>query len=209
MKKKQLIFFLIFAVTIFLLPATPSIQFSGGQTKIIQKNGISSIKLTDNAYVKTDKIEVRADEMTISGADHDLISCTNNVSVVMEEQGITLKTAHLEYNRNTNIIRTTGWVEIQDIKDEASLSGAWLEYNIEEETLHLEMYAGILKSTSKGLMKCSADIIHFSIKEKTLSLEGEANVEWGTDQYNASLISVNLDTEEISMSGSIDGTVNG
>lgn len=186
-----------------------TLQFSGGYTKIVRSNGNNSVQLTENAIAKTEELSLKADEITISGENYNKIICIKNVYFEEKNKGISLQTPRLEFDRDANKILANGWIEIQDVKNEASISGAWLSYNIDSGILKVEMYARIQKSTSKGLMSCRADRISFDINNKILQLEGEANVEWGQDNYKASLIIIDLDKEEISMSGSIDGTVNG
>ena len=44
---------------------------------------------------------------------------------------------------------------------------------------------------------------------KTLQLRGSATVDWDGDRYEAEVISVDLDTDSISLDGRIRGTING
>ena len=73
----------------------------------------------------------------------------------------------------------------------------------------LQMQASVQKNTDSGLMTCSADSIEFNNDEQTVILKGSAKVVWGDDNYNAAMIVVDLDTEDVALHGSVSGEVNG
>jgi lipopolysaccharide export system protein LptA len=58
-------------------------------------------------------------------------------------------------------------------------------------------------------MVCRADTIEFNRETKKLYLIGNSVVEWKGDVYRASSTTVDLDSEEIEMEGTIKGTVHG
>ena len=58
-------------------------------------------------------------------------------------------------------------------------------------------------------MRCQAESVIFSRSENMLTLRGNASVNWGGDKYSAEVISVDLDTDSISLEGRITGNING
>ncbi|MCR5760459.1 MAG: hypothetical protein K6F82_00415, partial [Sphaerochaetaceae bacterium] len=125
------------------------------------------------------------------------------------EREISLSSSNVFYDRQEKTLLSDGWVELEDKKNEATISGARIQYNEETSEITIQMRATITQETKKGLLKCSADIITYNADEQTLTLSGRASVLWGEDSYNASSISVDIDTEEIELSGSITGEING
>jgi lipopolysaccharide export system protein LptA len=58
-------------------------------------------------------------------------------------------------------------------------------------------------------MVCRADSIEYDRTRMKLSLIGNASVQWKGDSYQASVTTVDLETDEIVMEGSIKGTIHG
>ena len=89
-------------------------------------------------------------------------------------------------------------------------TGASLEYLLNEERLQLDKDVTLLKDTDEnGIMRCTAESVIFSRSDNTLQLRGSASVDWDGDRYEAEVISVDLDTDSISLDGRIRGTING
>jgi lipopolysaccharide export system protein LptA len=51
--------------------------------------------------------------------------------------------------------------------------------------------------------------MRFDRTNQDLELKGKATIDWAGDRYEAERITVDLETEEIAMDGSIKGVVNG
>lgn len=205
-KKTALILLLL---TLFLpLSATP-ITFHGGRTSVSLEDGNRTVSLTQGAGVTSENIELTSDQILLYGEDYRFVRCDGNVSVLDKEREISLSSSNVFYDRQEKTLLSDGWVELEDKKNEATISGARIQYNEETSEITIQMRATITQETKKGLLKCSADIITYNADEQTLTLSGRASVLWGEDSYNASSISVDIDTEEIELSGSITGEING
>lgn len=207
MNKKTAVLLLVFALA-FSLFASP-ISFYGGKTSVILEDGNRSVSLTQGAGVTSENIELSSDQIVIYGEDYRYVRCTGNVSVTDKEREISLTGANVFYDRVEKTLLSDGWVELEDKKNEAKISGARIEYSEVTSEIIIQMRATITQETEKGLLKCSADIITYNADEQTLTLSGYASVLWGEDSYRASVISVNIETEEIELSGSITGEIHG
>ncbi|MCF0238359.1 MAG: hypothetical protein HUK24_07140 [Sphaerochaetaceae bacterium] len=207
--KKIFLFLIILLVTLSLWAlennSKDPITFSGGRTQVSIQNGTTFISLSDNAKVNTDIFDLSAQNIEIKGENYRYVSAEGNVVANHKEKQITFKSPSVFLDRQTNTITADGWIELEDKENEAILSGAWFKYETEKETLQIQIMAKILKATDKGIMICKANIITFDLKLKTVVLKGNASVQWNGNTYNASLITVNLETEDISLSGSISG----
>lgn len=187
-----------------------NITFSGGTSSIVLRDGRENVILSDGASVSVDTMSISADKITLSGNNWRYISCTGKASVVDTSRGISIKTASIWYDRETQRILISSWYEIDDTENEVSATGASLEYLLNEERLQLDKDVTLLKNTDEnGIMRCSAESVIFSRGDNTLQLRGSASVDWDGDKYQAEVISVNLDTDSISLDGRIRGTING
>lgn len=186
-----------------------SVTFTGGYTKVSLQDNDHRVMLTEGAKVHTEDVDLDAQTIELYGEDYCFVNCRDEVVVKEKKRGITLTCADLLYDRNTNTLISDGWVEIEDPENEAQLSASWFEYNTDTSVMKLQMKASIKKDTDSGLLSCTADSIEYNADEQTLTLKGSANVNWGSDTYSASMIIVDIDTEDISLHGSISGEVHG
>ena len=146
------------------------ISFSGGYTKVSMQQGNKSVSLTGGAKVNTDRVELSADSMKLYGENYRFITCTGDVRANEHENGISFISPDIFYDRETGVVRSDSWIEIQDPKNQASLSGAWFEYNMETSIMKLQIMARIIKIAEEKMMVCRADAIEYNGKEKTVSL---------------------------------------
>lgn len=208
LKQKLLIIFLALVLNGAIVYAS-SISFSGGYTKVNLQEGSKSVSLSGGANVTADGLTIKADEIELYGADYKYVRCTGNVEVSDNQRGISLTCTSLSFDRESGKIVSDGWIEIDDTKNEAILSGAWFEYDTESTLIKMQMMAKIVKVTDDGLMTCQADSIEFDNETQTVTLKGNAEVQWNGNTYKASLIIVDLNDNGITMHGSITGEVNG
>lgn len=184
------------------------ISFSGGYTKVSMQQGNKSVTLSGGAKVSTDQVDLSADSMKLYGENYRYVTCTGNVQANENENGISFNSPDIFYDRQTGEIRSDSWIEIQDTKNQVSLSGAWFEYNMKTSIMKLQIMARIVKIAEEKLMICRADNITYDGKENMVTLRGNANVEWKDDTYKAAMIVVDLNTNDISLYGTISGAFN-
>ncbi len=208
LKQKFLIIFLIILLNGAIVYAS-NISFSGGHTKVSLQESNKSVSLSKGAQVTADGLSLKADEIELYGEDYKYLSCSGNVEVSDAERGISLTCPSLSFDRESGKIISDGWIEIQDTKNEATLSGAWFEYNTETTLIKMQMMAKIVKVTDDGLMTCQADSIEFNNENQKVTLKGNAQILWNGNTYKAALIIVDLKDYAITMQGSITGEVNG
>ena len=207
MRKTVLIILLLFSA-LFLF--ADSISFSGGTSSIVLRNGRENVVLSDGADVTVESMNIHADTITLSGENWRYVSCTGNASVIDESRGIAIRTSSIWYDRTEERILISSWYEIDDTVNAVAATGAALEYNLNDERLQLDKDVSLLKDTDEnGIMRCSAESVIFSREDNTLQLRGSATVDWDGDRYEAEVISVDLDTDSISLDGRIRGTING
>ena len=173
------------------------------------REGRENVVLSDGATVTVGSMAISADTITLSGDSWRYVSCSGTTSVSDPERGITRRTSGIWYDRSEERILISSWFEIDDTVNEVSATGASLEYRLSDERLQMDKSVSLQKSTDSGIMRCQAESVIFSRDENTLTLRGNASVNWGGDRYGAEVISVDLDTDSISLEGRITGNING
>lgn len=203
----------ILTIIMLILPilaiVASEITFSGGYTKIDMQQGNRRVILSGGAHVSTGTVDLVSDSIELYGDNYRFVTCTGNVSATETERGISFTTPALVYDRTDGTVRSDGWIEIQDTQHEVALSGAWFEYDMNSRFMKLQMMAKILKVTDEGLMVCRADSIEYDGEANTVALKGNATVSWNNDTYKAAMIIVDLNTNGISLYGTISGEFNG
>ena len=75
-------------------------------------------KLSGNAFIKTESMEIRADEIILSGKDFRFINATGNVSGKSIESEFDFSCQQMEYDRETEVAVLKGNVSMIDTKNE-------------------------------------------------------------------------------------------
>ncbi len=185
------------------------IKFSGGYTKVSMQENNRAVSLSGGANVTANNLVISAQTIELYGKDFRYVNCTGKVNVADHLRGITLQCPSLFYDRETGEIVSDGWIEIQDEQNDATLSGARFEYDTQSTLIKIQMMARVVKNTDDGPMICRADSIEFDNSKQIVTLKGSARINWNGSVYNASVITVDLTSYEITMEGSISGEVNG
>ena len=207
MRKLLPILFLLLSASMLF---ADNITFSGGTSSIVLRNGRENVVLSDRAAVTVGSMEINADTITLSGDNWRYVSCSGNATVSDSSRGIYIRTSSIWYDRTAERILISSWFEIEDTVNEVSATGASLEYLLSDEKLQLDKDVSLLKNTEdSGIMRCSAESVIFSRSDNTVQLRGSASVDWDGDSYGAEVISVDLNTDSISLDGRIRGTING
>lgn len=191
-----------------LVAATP-ISFKGGYTRAVMREGRESILLSQGALVSVGDIRFEAERIELIGPEARYIVGEGSVVITDTENNIVINCNEISFDRETERLLVDGWVEIQDLDNEVMATGAYLSYSRSEGMLKLQIAAKLLRHTDSGPMVCRAHSIEYDREAMRLSLIGNSEVTWKGDIYRSSVTTVDLETDEIVMEGSIEGTVNG
>lgn len=186
-----------------------SMSFSGGFTRAIMREGQQSIVLSQGAEVHIDALTLKAHTITLDGDDSENLYAQGDVSIVDRDQRISITTNQAHYNREQEIFSVDGWVEILDLQHQIIATGAYLLFDRNAGVLTLQVEAKILRHTDSGPMICRGDSIEYDREAQTLVLTGNASIIYKDDTYQADVCRVNLETDEIELSGTIKGVVHG
>lgn len=204
MKKIKTLLLLIFiSASLF----ASDISFNGGYTKISMKEGLESITLENPAFVSIDNLTLSANKISLIGKDYNTIQCEGKVEINDIERGITILCQSLFFDRSTNTISIVGGVEIDDTTNSLHATALQLEYDIDKGKMDMSVEVNLLHIANDSVMKCSCDSLLYDRENNFLVLLGNSTVNWNNDEYRAEAISVDMDNNEISLEGSIEGTI--
>lgn len=204
MKKIKILLLLIFiSASLF----ASDISFNGGYTKISMKEGLESITLENPAFVSIDNLTLSANKISLIGKEYNTIQCEGRVEINDIGRGITILCQSLFFDRSTNTISIVGGVEIDDTTNSLHATALQLEYDIEKGKMDMSVEVNLLHIANDSVMKCSCDSLLYDRENNFLVLLGNSTVNWNNDKYRAEAISVDMDNNEISLEGSIEGTI--
>ncbi len=177
--------------------------YAGDSATTILAEGSQHAVLTGHAQVNTQDLRITADRIELFGKDFTFAQCQGNVRVVDTKRGLDLSSRELFYDREQKIARIKGNAVMADLKNEMVVKGGFIEDRDKEKITIIQIGVRIFKKD----ITCKAEFAKYWRDKKTLELSGMPWVSKGTDVYQAARISINLDTEDITLEGDVQGTI--
>jgi lipopolysaccharide export system protein LptA len=178
-------------------------RFSGNSMTSVLAEGRERTTLVGDAVIISDTTTIKANVIELYGKDSRYARCKGDVTVRDEEKGYLLRCEDLYFDRETDVSRIEGYAEMEDYRNELVVKGEYLEHNGEKDITIIQVGVRILKED----LACRSEFARVKRKENILELSGMPYVYWKGDEYRASRITVNLDTDELSLEGEVQGTV--
>jgi len=178
-------------------------SFSADSMSGAMAKGRERAILVGRAVVISDGLRIDADRIELYGDDFRFAECSGRVRVVDEERGLRLSTERLFYDRRDKIARLTGPSTMEDRQNKVVIKGDYIENDDGRKIAVIQVNVRILKEN----LSCRAEFARYDRAAKTLELYGSPRVIRAGDEYVADAINVNLDTEDIVLSGAVSGTV--
>jgi lipopolysaccharide export system protein LptA len=175
-------------------------HMSGGRA-----SGREITVLEGNAEVKSDNLLLVADRIELQGDNNQFVECFGNVQGRDEEKDILFVTERLRYDRNLKIARLEGDSTLEDRKNEIVAKGRFIEYDDQAELTIFQISVRLFKDT----MVCRSEYAVYRRAEKLLDLSGFPVVYKDSDEFRADKIRVDLDTDDVTMEGSVSGSIKG
>ena len=192
----------LLAAAAALLPAD-TFSFSGDSTTMTLAQGEQHALLTGHSRVESQDLRITADSIELFGKDFIYASCHGNVHVIDARRGLDLTSQDLFYDRDLKISRIRGNAMMADVKNEMVVKGGFIEDRDTEQITIVQIGVRIFKKD----IVCRSEFARYQRDKKILELSGMPWVSKGGDVYQAARITINLDTEEISLEGSVQGTL--
>lgn len=201
MKKLAAVAVLLAALTV--TGAAEDFSFSADSMTGAMTKGRERAVLVGNALVVSGAMRISADRIELYGDDFRFADCTGHVSVVDEERGLRLSTERLVYDRRDKVSKLTGPSVMEDNSNKVVIKADYIENDDVRKIAIVQVNVRILKDK----LSCHAEFARYDRAARTLELSGSPAVTRDADRYQAAVILVNLDTEDIDMVGSVSGTV--
>jgi lipopolysaccharide export system protein LptA len=194
-----LIYFLFITVSL----SAEQYSFSSDFLKSVMAEGKEKTLLEGNVQVNSEKKKITADRVEILGKDFQFFICEGNVQVVDLEKDFTLSSEVFHYDNDNRIIRINGPSMMEDRENEMIIKCSYLENREKDDLIIMQVGVRILKED----LACRSEFAVYDRKRNTLELTGLPVVYRKDDVFRASRITVNLDNDEISMEGVVQGSL--
>ncbi|MGP1587764.1 MAG: LptA/OstA family protein [Treponemataceae bacterium] len=201
-KTKLCVLFFIF----LLIPKSlfaEKITFSAD--KMIGSTGKKSefSKLSGNAFIKTESLEIRADEIILAGEDFRFITAYGKVSGKSSESNFDFTCEQMDFDRETEIVMLKGNVILFDKENDVKASAQLIEFNQKTEIANMQIEVQLLQKKNT----CTGANAVYNKADQTLVLTGTPQIVKDQDTFKANEIIMNLNTEEITLGGKVRGSV--
>lgn len=166
-------------------------------------NSSSTTILEGEAFVQTDTMKIQADKIELSGENYRVIIATGNVSGQNLETEMEFTCNQLSFDRSTKIAALQGDVSLIDKENDVTASAQIIEYNQATDTAIMQIKINLKQKNNE----CSGSYAIYLKKQQLLELSGNAQIKQDDDTFRAQHISLNMETQEITLDGNVRGSV--
>lgn len=160
-------------------------------------------KLEGNASVKTESMEIAADLIELKGKDFRYITAVGTVKGTNTESKLDFTCEKMTYDRETKIVTLEDAVHLVDTENEVSADAQLIEYNQNTQIAVMQISVTLKQKDNT----CTAAYAIYRKDAQMLDMSGNPKVVQGEDTFRAQTITLNLDTQEITLDGRVSGSV--
>ncbi len=194
-----LLYILLVTIPVF----SEQYSFSSDYLKSVMAEGKERTLLEGNVLVQSEKKRIKADKVEILGKDFQYFICEGDVSVQDLEKDFTITSEVFQYDNDKRIIRIPGPSVMEDRGNKLIIKCSYLENRENDDLIILQIGVRILKED----LSCRSEFAVYYRDRNVLELTGLPIVYRKDDVFRASRITVDLDTDEISMEGVVQGSL--
>lgn len=196
----------VIAVTLMVVPVVGKekrITFSADRMSGSSGKKNSITILEGNASVQIESLRISGDRIELSGKDFRYVLAEGKISGEDEEKGFSFLADRLTYDRETEIATFQGNAVLRDSKNDVETTAGLISYNQKTEVAFLQIN---VKLKRKNIESVSGFAL-YRRDVSLLDLSGSPRVLRSGDEFVADRITVDLETEYISLDGSVSGTL--
>ncbi len=193
-------------IAILVVPrcySADTFTFSGDRTSVILTEGKELTLLRGNAVVISNDFELRAREIELSGTNFRNAAAWGGVVVYDTVRNVRIEAESVRFDRTTENIQAERMVLVEDVDNELLLKGEYLETRNGGDLIVVQTAVRVLKED----LTARAQFIRYRRDDDVLELSGFPVLFWKGDEYRATRIVMNLESEEIEMQGQVQGSV--
>ncbi|MBQ9630143.1 MAG: LPS export ABC transporter periplasmic protein LptC [Treponema sp.] len=199
---RRIIFLCIF-ISLMIPLFAEKITFSANSMTGKTGDNASETRLVGNAYILTSTLELSADSITLKGKDFRFIQAEGNISGKNLETNMNFSCGNLSFDRKTKLATLKDNVSLTDIENEVTAKAQIIEYNQEQDVAIIQIDIMLTQKNNE----CSGAYAVYRKKQKMLELSGNAQIRQNEDTFRAQEITLNLDTQEITLDGRVKGSI--
>ena len=200
--KKLFLSAAVFFFSAFII-TSEEITFSADSMTGTAGSKTDTTVLSGDASVKTDSMEIKADSIELSGEDFRYITAEGNISGSLTESQMDFTCGKLTYDRKTEIARLEDSVHLVDKANDVTANAQFIEYNQKKETAIMQIEITLKQKDNT----CTSAFAIYKKAEQLLEMSGNPKIIQGEDSFRAQEITLNLDSQEITLDGRVRGTV--
>lgn len=178
-------------------------SFSADSMTGLMTKGRERVLLQGNALVISDGMRITATRIELYGDEFRYAEAQGQVSVIDDGRGLQLSTERLFYDRVDKLSRLSGPSVMEDRKNSVVIKGDFIENDDLREFALIQVNVRILRKD----LSARSEFARYDRVANSLELTGSPTVRREGDEYRASLIRVDLDTDSIVLQGGVSGTV--
>lgn len=199
--KKELFIsgFLFLSLSLF----AEKISFSANSMTGQAGNSNSTTRLTGSAFIVTETMEITSDYIELSGDDYRFIKAEGNVSGKNTQTNMEFTCNQLEYDRTTKVASLKGNVKLVDVDNNVRADAQMIDYNQDTNIAILQIKINLTQKDNV----CTGEYAVYQKNEQLLELSGNAQIKQKEDTFRAQHITLNMDTQEITLDGNVKGSV--
>lgn len=192
----------------FLLAAPVSlfaekITFSADSMSGVAGDKATKTALVGHAFVKTKDMEITADEITLDGEDFRFITAIGTVTGKNSKSNLDFTCGKLSFDRTTEVARIEDTVHLVDNENNVTIDAQLVDYNQKTEIAVMQISVTLKQKDNT----CTSAYALYRKKAQMLEMSGNPKIVQGEDTFRAQEITLNLDTQEITLDGRVSGTV--
>ncbi len=202
MKKSVILFF---AVSVLASSSVFSEKISFSANSMHGKMGdkSDSTTLSGEASVITESMEIYADEILMTGRDYRYIEAKGSIRGVNVEAELEFSCEKLKFDRETKIADLSDNVRLKDVKNDVSAKAQIIQYNQKNDVAVMQI--GIELTQKENV--CSGVYAVYRKKDQMLEISGNAQIKQGSDTFRAQEITLDLESQEITLDGRVKGSI--
>ena len=197
------LFSLLILFSLYTALFAEKITFSAGSMSGQAGDSSATTTLTGGAFVQTSSIEISVDSIELSGDDYRFIKASGSISGKNLESKMEFTCDSMSYDRETKVAQLQGNVKLVDTENDVKADAQLIEYN--QNTNIAVLQIGITLTQKKNV--CTGAYAVYQKNEQMLEISGNAQVKQEEDVFRAQQITLNLDTQNITLSGNVKGSV--
>ena len=200
--KKALLILTFSFFSLFNLCAE-KITFSAGSMSGQAGDSSATTTLSGGAFIQTSSIEITADSIELSGDDYRFIKAEGNIKGKNLETNMEFECDIMNFDRQTKVAQLQGNVSLVDEENDVKAKAQIIEYAQNTNIAVLQIEVNLTQKNNV----CTGAYAVYQKNEQMLEISGNAQVKQDNDTFRAQQITLNLDTQKITLSGNVKGSV--